>query len=82
MGASIIHGYLEPPSIPQPPTTSDTWWDSVTYVFSMAIWYIEQIAYFFNLMAISSTVGIIGTLILAPFGIGLLWIIMEYLRGI
>lgn len=81
-GQTIISG-ITPPSVPSAPNTpgkTGFWgfWDGlidvVAYIFG-------NIGYFFKLMGASTTFGMFGTVILTPFVIGLIWIIIEVIRG-
>jgi len=42
---------------------------------------LSNFGYFFKMMTVSTTFGIFGTLILTPLVIGLIWIIIETIRG-
>lgn len=41
----------------------------------------DQLAYFWNMMTVSSTYAIITTLLLIPLVAGLFWVILSLIRG-
>jgi hypothetical protein len=69
MGENVISG-VNPPSLPQQPT----FLNYLAYPF-------ENIGFFFKLMGASSSFAILGTIILTPFAIGIIWIILQLVRG-
>jgi hypothetical protein len=70
MGSSIVTNAPPPPTIPDVPTA----WDYLTYP-------VANIGYFFQLMAVSSTYTVVGV-ILSIFLVGLIWAIIELIRGV
>jgi hypothetical protein len=70
-GVSIVKNAPSPPTIPPQPTIID-------YI----VYPISNIGYFFSLMAVSSDYLIFGTLVISPFIIGLIWTILELVRGV
>jgi hypothetical protein len=63
-----------PPSTPVLPT-QPTGIDVITYL-------INNIAYFFTLMTISSSYALLGTIILVPYVISMGWCLLEIIRGV
>jgi len=70
-GTTIVSNAPPPPTIPPQPTALD-------YI----TWPFLNIGYFFQLMLVSSTYFIFGTLILTPILIALIFIILEWARGV
>jgi hypothetical protein len=82
LGQSIISG-VDPPSVPSAPVAPEKtgfwgFWDGITGIFGYLF---TNIAYFFKMMGASSGFALFGAVILAPFLIGLIWIIIEMIRG-
>jgi len=71
MGSDIITNAPTVPTIPAVPTA----WDYLSYPF-------ENIAYFFTLAALRSSFAIFGAIIITPFAIGVIWAVIELVRGI
>lgn len=69
-GANIVKDAPPPPTIPPEPTIID-------YI----VYPIKNIGYFFRLMAVSSDFLLFGALLLSPFLVGLIWTIIELVRG-
>ena len=70
-GINIVENAPSPPSLPPQPTA----FDYLIYPF-------QNIGYFFDLMRVSTNYCLFGSLILVPYIITLIWIIIEFVRGI
>jgi hypothetical protein len=70
-GYTIVKNAPPAPTIPPEPTILDY----ITYP-------IANIGYFFKLMMTSSDYFLFGALILTPFIVAMLWVILEFVRGI
>jgi len=67
-------------SAPTPPSFPDT--SGWTAIFTISLWAIQNFVYFFQLMSVSSTIGIVGSVLLAPLIVVLLYIVLAFIRGI
>lgn len=70
-GAAIIKNAPPPPTIPPEPTVLD-------YI----VYPILNLGYFFRLMGVSTDFMLFGTLVLTPLIVGLIYLIIELVRGV
>jgi len=58
-------------------TFSDSW----LAIFQLIACGISNFAFFFTLMTVSSSFGLVGIILVTPLAVGLLWIIASWARG-
>jgi len=85
---AFITGLPSPPVIPEKPDApAETWWGKVTATVSNWVGYIvyvvKYVGYYFSLMLVTATgkFSYVGLLVLVPIIIGLIWTVLQIIRG-
>lgn len=77
MGSPLFLGEVGAFTPPDPPDTSG--WGAI---INVVVWSVQNIAFFFRLMGISTTVRWVGILILSPLILGMFWVLLSLIRGV
>jgi hypothetical protein len=79
MGSNLIPNAPERPSIEYRET--NTIWDKIANGFSTVVFPFQELGYFISLTFLSSSFSILG-IILTILTIGVIWCIIEIIRGV